>query len=131
VDTVRCHEALQPLGYLAWAAAGKDPGLSPPYILEQAARTRWNQVELDRLDFDGERPDAADVSRRWHAAVDEARELVRRLPAEHAGKCILDAEGRLLRAAPGALDAELAAGRVRFHEGRVKGAFPELRGPPA
>lgn len=127
VDAIHCHDTLQPLGYLAWAASGKDPGLSPAFLLEQAARTRYVQSEVDQLDFDGPTPSAADLSVRWHRAVEEAREIVRMLPPEQAGRCVLDERGRLLRAPPAALGAELANERVRFHEGRIKGCFPELR----
>jgi hypothetical protein len=127
VDALQCHEQLQPLGYLAWAASGKDPGLSPSFILEQAARTRYVQGELDMLDFDGPTPSAADLSTRWHQAVEEAREIVRLLPAESAGRCVLDHRGHLQRATPATLQAELQADRVRFHEGRIRGAFPEIR----
>jgi len=73
VDAIHCHETLQPLGYLAWAASGKDPGLSPLFILEQAARTRYVQSEIDQLDFEGPAPRAADLSGRWHHALAVAR----------------------------------------------------------
>jgi hypothetical protein len=127
VDAIHCHDAVQPLGYLAWAASGKDPGLSPLFILEQAARTRYVQSEVDQLDFEGATPAAAELSGRWHHALDAARELVRLLPSEQVGKCVLDLNGRLETASPAALGTELAEGRVAFHEGRIKGAFPELR----
>jgi hypothetical protein len=39
VDVIECSERLQPLGYLAWAACGKDPGFSPAGILEHAAHS--------------------------------------------------------------------------------------------
>jgi hypothetical protein len=39
VDVIESNQRLQPLGYLAWAAAGKDPGFSPAAILEQGARS--------------------------------------------------------------------------------------------
>lgn len=129
IDAIHCHEALQPLGYLAWAACGKDPGFGPRLILEEAARTgRYTQVELDDLQFEGPAPRAADLSRGWHAALAEAREVVDLLPADQVGKCVLGLDANLLRTVPAALAVELAAGRVRFHEGRIGGAFPELRG---
>lgn len=127
VDTIQCHDTLQPLGYLAWAASGKDPGLSPLFILEQAARTRYVQEELDQLQFEGPTPRAAELSARWHQAVDEARALIRLLPPDQVGRCVLDHQGRLQAASPQALGGELGAGRVAFHEGRIRGAFPELR----
>ena len=127
VDTIQCHDTLQPLGYLAWAASGKDPGLSPLFIIEQAARTRYVQGELDQLQFDGPTPRAAELSVRWHQAIDEARQLIRLLPSEQVGRCVLDHAGRLATAPPATLVGELAAGRLAFHEGRIRGAFPELR----
>lgn len=127
VDAVHCHETLQPLGYLAWAASGKDPGLSPLFILEQAARTRYVQSEIDQLDFEGPTPRAAEISVRWHEAVEGAREIVRLLPPEDVGRCVLDHRGLLQQASPASLATELAFGRVAFHEGRIKGAFPEIR----
>jgi hypothetical protein len=30
IDAIDCHERLQPLGYLAWAACGKEPGSRRP-----------------------------------------------------------------------------------------------------
>ncbi len=126
VDTIQCHDTLQPLGYLAWAASGKDPGLSPLFIIEQAARTRYVQGELDQLQFDGPTPRAAELSVRWHQAIDEARQLIRLLPSEQVGRCVLDHAGRLATAPPATLVGELAGGRLAFHEGRIRGAFPEL-----
>lgn len=128
IDALRCHEELQPLGYLAWAAAGKDPGLGPLAIVEEAARIRYSSVELSALDFDGPTPDVAELSARWHRAVAEAREIVRTLPAEHVGQCVLDPRGQLPRFPPGDLARELLTGRILFHAGRIRGAFPEVRG---
>ncbi len=127
VDIVKCHDDVQPLGYLAWAAAGKDPGGSPLRIVEECARVRYVQSEIDGLDFDGPAPRAADLSARWHEAIAEARAIVGALPADEAGKCVLDRDARLQKAAPGELLERLSAGRVAFHEGRIRGAFPELR----
>jgi hypothetical protein len=127
LDVIECHEKLQPLGYLAWAAAGKDPGFSPVRVIEECARTRYVQSEIDSLDFVGSPPQTAELSSRWHAALAEAREIVRVLPADEVGKCVLDDAGRLAIFPPAALARELSAGRVAFHEGRIRGAFPELR----
>lgn len=129
IDLVRCHESVQPLGYLAWAAAGKDPGFSPLGIIEECARTRYVQDEIDSLDFDGPAPQAAEISTRWHAAVRDAREIVDALPADQAGRCVLDAEGRLEMVPASELPDELSAGRVVFHPGAIRGAFPEVRRP--
>lgn len=127
IDALECHDKLQPLGYLAWAAAGKDPGLGPLALVEEMARTRYAAVELESLDFDGPAPDAAALGLRWHEAVADAREIVGAMPAERTGQCVLGQGGELLRAPPPELARELEAGRVVFHEGRIRGAYPEVR----
>ncbi len=124
IDLLHCDLTVQPLGYLAWAATGKDPGLSPAAIVEEAARTRYNQAEIDSLHFDGPTPDAAALSGRWHQSIALARELVALLPVEHAGKVVLDGR-ELAKVDPAALPARL--GQLAFHEGRIRGAFPEVR----
>lgn len=128
IDTLRCHQALQPLGYLAWAAAGKDPGFSPLAILNEARRSvRYTQADLDGLDFDGEAPIASTTSRLWHVALDEATRIIGHLPAENAGTCVLDGQGSLLTLPPEAIDAAVGAGAIAFHGGRIHGAWPTVR----
>lgn len=128
VDVIASHERLQPLGYLAWAACGKDPGFGPASILEHAARSgRYSRDEVNRLAFAGSPPDAADLSRRWHGALDSARLTVGALPPEEVGKCVLDAAGKLYRGAPPEIEEALRRGQIRFHAGSIRGALPELK----
>jgi hypothetical protein len=89
IDLVTCHEQIQPLGYLAWAACGKDPGFSPFTILEQAGRSgRYTTAELEELSFDGPPPDLAELLRKWHSLLEEAREVVAILLAGQVGACL-------------------------------------------
>lgn len=128
IDTISCTEAVQPLGYLAWAACGKDPGYSPLGIVEAAARTaRYSRAEVEALAFEGPPPDAGLLSQRWHRAVDEARALLSELPVEQAGKAVLRAGGELYRGDLAALVSDLRAGTLAFHEGSIRGAFPTVR----
>jgi len=128
VDAISCHERIQPLGYLAWAAAGKDPGFAPGTILAHAARTaRYSNDEVAALEFEGAAPDASALSRAWHAMLEDAREIVRQLPAEQVGCCVLDAAGDLYRGSAGNLTRDLASGGLRYHRGRLRGAYPQLR----
>jgi len=127
VDALACHEGLQPLGYLAWAACGKDPGFSPRAILEHAAgSTRYAASELDGLAFEGLRPDPGDLLRRWHEALRSAPEIVDRLPPEEAGKAVLARDGLLFRGDAGELGEALGSNALLFHEGAIKGAFPQV-----
>ncbi len=129
VDVIHCAERLQPLGYLAWAACGKDLGFSPASILEHAARTaRYAPAELSGLAFEGPPPDGAALAARWRAQLDEARLVVERLPAEEAGRAVLLREGALYTGGASSLPSDLGADRLLFHAGRIRGAFPTLRG---
>jgi hypothetical protein len=83
---------------------------------------------LASLEFEGAPPDAADLSRRWHAMLDEARDLVRILPADHAGSCVLAPDLTLFRSGRTALESALKGGGIRFHGGSIRGAWPRIRG---
>ena len=126
VDTILCHERLQRLGFLAWAACGKDPGFSPVAILQLAARSnRYSSEEVSELAFEGAPPSAARLSREWKEMLAEADEIVAALPPEKAGTCVLRASGELLSVPPADLPGLLERGEVLFHEGRLHGAFPQ------
>jgi hypothetical protein len=128
VDTLTCDREVQPLGYLAWAACGKDPGFSPASILEHAARSsRYTEADLEGLDFDGQPPSAAELSRRWQQVLAAARETVSLLPADMAGRAVVTASGDLFRGDGPAVREAVASGSLVFHEGRIGGAFPTLR----
>ncbi|MDH4066432.1 MAG: hypothetical protein OEW19_18680 [Acidobacteriota bacterium] len=128
IDVIECRRSLQPLGYLSWAACGKDPGVTPAGILAHAARTsHYSQAEIDALAFEGDAPRADLLSRSWHAALDDARAIVARLPLERAGTAVLDAEGHLFKGRADELVHPLAAGMLQFHEGRIRGAWPSVR----
>lgn len=127
VDILTCHERLTPLGCLVWAATGKDAGLGPGFILEQAARTaRYTHDEITSLSFDGPPPDAATLAQQWRDALADARALVDALPVEQLGCAVLDGDA-LFRGDIAALRDALDAGRLRFRTGSIGGALPTVR----
>jgi len=129
VDAIQCAERLQPLGYLAWAASGKDPGFSPAGILEHAARaSRYSAEEVADLLFEGTPPDAGDLSRRWKRLLESARQVVPILPGDAMGKCVLSQRGELFVGDADHLRRALAEGAIVFHAGRLRGALPQI--PP-
>ena len=128
VDTIQCHRKIQRLGYLAWAASGKDPGFSPAAILEQAGRSaHYSTVEINALSFSGTTPDAASLSREWRAMLQEARGIVAALPPAETGKCVVDLQGSLFKGGLPELSAALETASLRFHEGSLRGAWPRIR----
>jgi hypothetical protein len=128
VDVIACHLHLQPLGLLAWAACGKDPGFTPAGILAHAGRSsRYVQADLNSLSFDGATPDAATLSRQWHEALAGATAYLDVLPAERAGAAVLTDRAALFRDDGVTLARALEAGRVVFHHGRIGGAWPVIK----
>jgi hypothetical protein len=121
IDTMNCCEKLQPLGFLVWAACGKDPGFNPSSLLQQLQRsTRYSQAELDILDFEGETPDATELGGRWHKFLQEAKTVIDCLATEHLGECVLNSDGGLCKELPDNLS------ELRFHQGRIGGALPSF-----
>ncbi len=127
VDVIECDRRLQPFGYLAWAACGKDPGFSPAGLVEQAARQgRFSATEVAELDFSGPHPDAGELSRSWHTLIAEARLVVETLPAETSGSCVLEPDLSLCRRTSKDLPAAVRTGNLAFHPGRIGGALPTV-----
>ena len=127
VDAINADRRLQPLGYLLWAACGKDPGYSPGSLLAHARRTtHYSAVEVAQLEFEGAAPDARALASDWHGMLAEAATIIDLLPPEQAGNCVLDAENSLLTSGSGRLPRALAQRRIRFHAGSLGGAYPRL-----
>ena len=127
IDVITCHERIQALGYLAWAACGKDPGFSPLAIMEEAARSgRYTTAELEGLSFDGPVPILGDLLRKWHSMLREAREVVAVLPTGQVGTCVLHRKGDLYRGDPAQLRRDFAANNLIFHPGSIRGAYPQI-----
>lgn len=126
VDMVSCSEEIQPLAYLAWAANGKDQGLSPNFILDMCARTTYVQKELDLVVKSVETVNAATLSRKWHEMVNRARTTIRLLPPEEVGKAVLTKNRVPFRGSDDELKFALKNGGIIFHEGEIGGAWPTL-----
>ena len=127
VDTMTSSDKLQHLGLLAWAACGKDPGYSPLFLLEEAARSaHFSAPEYDKLSFDGAPPDPLQLGQKWRAMLAQAREIVEILPPETVGQCVVTAEETLCNLAPQDLKVALANDEIRYHQGRVCGAWPQI-----
>ncbi len=128
VDVISCHTRLQPFGCLVWAAVGKDPGLNPQFILDQAARsTHYSKDEYALLDFAGAPPDPAALKSSWHTMLREGAEIVELLPESHLGCCVLGADGSPFNGSPGELAALLQRDEIHFHPGSIRGAWPIIK----
>ena len=128
IDTITCHEKVQPFGFLVWAACGKDPGLTPTFILEQASRSaHYSRKEIETLAFDdGTVPDPVALGAKWRALLIDAAKTVAVLPEDTIGCCVLDSEGRLFTGTVETIPSALTAGSLVFHSGCIRGAWPTI-----
>jgi hypothetical protein len=102
--------------------------LIPAGILEHASRsTHYAASGVLALLFEGEPPDPAALSRRWHAMLAEARDVVEALPPPEVGRCVLDPDAGLFAGGVTELRESLGAGRLVFHSGRIRGALPRVK----
>ncbi|MEX1257422.1 MAG: hypothetical protein WEG36_07380 [Gemmatimonadota bacterium] len=129
VDLLEAHERILPLGALIWAAAGKDPGLSPHAILELLKRRgRPRQSEMDRLHL--ARPiDAAKAKDRWLRALGDAETFVSSRPADELGALYFHRDTGSFRA-PDAESPIEDQGLV-LHFGTPGGVLPLVAGGDA
>jgi hypothetical protein len=124
IDVIACADRLQPLGYLVWAACGKDPGFSPQGILEEAGRSaRYSDAEIASLAFSGTPPHAADLARR---CTSTCARLPQGLPPDRVAQAVLTADGGLFTGDAAAAAEALRRRRLIFHSGRIRGAFPQI-----
>ena len=128
VDVLTCDQRMQPLGYLIFAACGKDPGYNPFSLLDAARRQHYSQPELDTLDFEGDSPDAAALGQRWHEALTSANEICAVLPPDEVGTCVATGDGALCTVEAAALHDALEQRVVVFHKGSIGGAWPRVVG---
>jgi len=130
IDVLNCHDYIQPLGYLVWAACGKDPGFSPTSLLAAARRgSRYSQIELDELAFAGTPPDARTLGAKWHVILQEAALICDLLPTAEVGTCVITTAGELYRGLAADLSTALENGHVLFHGGTIRGVLPRIKGP--
>jgi hypothetical protein len=127
IDVLNCDRDIQPLGYLAWAACGKDPGYNPLSLLAEISRAHYSQAELDMLDFSGFKPDAVLLGERWHQVLQTAKVLCRHLPAGELGRCVIGSDGKLFLGSAEELQEALKNNEVGFHLGRLGGSWPVFR----
>src|SRR5207249_6217523 len=82
------------IGALTWAAAGKDPGLTPDLIIDWAARGNRFRAE-DLADVRLGKPfDLKAAKSIWLEALAQSRALVEKLPMNELGCLYLNAAGQ-------------------------------------
>jgi hypothetical protein len=125
VDILHLHDTTLSLGAMAWAACGKDPGFTPEFLLDHAARhVAYTQADLDRLSLRVPL-DLKDLKQRWLMALQEARALFAALPPDEIGCLYLGPGQRPVTPDP---SADSFRSWIR-HKGSIRGAWPTVGEP--
>lgn len=121
VDLLEIHQNHLSLGALVWAAAGKDDGLSPSFILEEMSRVqRYSKIEYDEVTWT--QPfDRKAMKQVWITALNEGRQLVNETLLEAPYGCLFLDEG----GTPVTPTAENWSD-LKPHYGSVRGCWPRI-----
>lgn len=124
VDILFVHREVLHLAGLAWAAVGKDPGLTPLSVLELLKRRgRYRPVDFERLHLAAPF-DLHSAKRVWLDALEAAEHFAGERPAMEVGCLYYDvpAERFVLPSADGSLESQ----RIVPHYGAPGGIIPQV-----
>jgi hypothetical protein len=121
IDMIFLHRQHLPLGALIWAAAGKDDGLSPGFIVEELSRVhRYPKMAYDELRLT-QTIDTTELKMTWVSALREARELFDQVLLDAPYGCFfLNAKGQPVCPTPETLP------QLKPHFGSVRGCWPQI-----
>lgn len=123
LDVLYLDKYFLSLGAMAWAASGKDPGLTPPFILEEAKRTtHYTQADVETLKL-VQPVSLVELKKQWLQALGKAEPLVAQLPPEEVGCLYLNQAGQPVTPDPQSPEFP----RLTRHFGSIKGAWPVIR----
>ncbi len=131
LDVIWADAALLPLGYLVWAACGKDPGLQPFFILNEARRSaRYTEADLGRLALSAP-VNIPQLHQSWKAILARAENVCRKLPPPLLGCLLVNERGQILGPPPEELVIEgdrlsWAGEALLPHFGSVGGVLPRV-----
>ena len=122
LDLMFLHETYLTIGALAWAATGKDPGMSPLFILNELVRTnRYRPEDFSRLQL--ARPvSVVELKQAFRQGIAGAEDLINRLPQEEVGCLYLDSGGQPVTPDP----ASQGFSRLTRHYGMLRGSWPRI-----
>jgi hypothetical protein len=117
IDLVTIHDAILPLGAVAWAAVEKAPGFTPEGLIEEVRRNA-NYPLVDWKTLQTTVPlDPKTVTHRLRAILEDAEAFVTQMPTAKAGLLFLEG-GKVVQPDPTRLDT------YQTHAGQRKGHWP-------
>ena len=123
MDVLWVHRQVLSLAALCWAAAGKDPGLTPLSLVELLTRRgRYRPEDFARLHL-AEPVDLAPAREAWLTAMADAEAFVRGRPPEEYG-CLYFSRRAQGFVVPNG--ASLAEQDIEPHYGAPGGVLPRM-----
>lgn len=123
-DILQLVETVLPLGALAWAAVGKDPGYTPQSLLEILRRRGKHQMaDFDKLVIT-EPIDLVTMKSKWLLALDQAEKFIATRPLSECG-CLYYSSTQMSFVMP-MTAKEHTELKVAPHFGRPGGVLPNF-----
>jgi predicted nucleotidyltransferase component of viral defense system len=123
LDIIHLHETTLSFGALSWAAAGKDLGMNPRFILEEARRTaHYTGADFSAIKL-RHTLDLGRIYTVWRAALADAERLIDCLPANEVGCLYLNEQNVPVTPDPASPNFP----KLKRHFGSVRGAWPVIR----
>lgn len=89
---------IMPLWHAVWAAPGKDAEMTPEKIIERIRfHSQYAPDELVNFVFTADGAAVSNMISNVRSALDDAANIIKRLPANSVGKLLVDTDGRCLR----------------------------------
>jgi hypothetical protein len=117
VDLVTVHAEILSLGAVIWAAVEKSPGFTPEGLIAEIRRNANYPAADWRALLTTEPIDPKHITSRLRAALDEAENLVARMPTEKMGLLFLK-DGHVVQPDPARLPD------YQTHPGQRRGQWP-------
>jgi len=117
VDVVTIQETILPLGAVVWAAVEKSPGFTPEGLIAEIRRNSNYPAAEWRGIASTEPIDAAIITKKLRAALDDAEAFVSRMPTDKIGLLFFQA-GEVVQPDPDRLDS------YQTHAGQLRGHWP-------
>ena len=119
IDLMQLDRTYTSLGVAVWAAAGKDEGYTPAFLIDQMRRhCRINPATLGNVVL-ASPADAVALKKEWLACLEAAETLISSIPSAPLGCLYLDQAGQPGRGTT--FDPTWVP-----HFGSVKGAWPKM-----
>ena len=121
LDLIQLHQTSISLVNACWGACGKDPGFSPPMLIDCMRRNSIIRPEVLEAEDVTRKVSPTALKSQWLAMLKETEDALTQLPAQELGCLYVDSKGEPLRS----FDRRNSKDMHR-HLGTIGGSWPQL-----